>query len=304
VAFIFYAFGIARSVGGMSRIYTSVNTAVGASGRIFEMMDTVPEIKDDPDAKPISNVKGEVSFNHVSFAYEKSPVLKDLNFTFDAGQTIALVGPSGAGKTTLVNLIPRFFDPTKGSVCLDGVDLRSISQTSLRAQIALVPQDIHLFGSSIAENIKYGLEDATEGQILEAADKANAMEFIDRLSNGVHTMVGERGVKLSGGQRQRVAIARAILKNPPILLLDEATSALDSQSEVLVQQALETVMKNRTTIVIAHRLSTIRNADRILVLDHGRVVQDGNHESLMQQGGLYRHLYDLQFRDELSSTDI
>lgn len=302
VAFIFYAFGIARSVGGMSRIYTSVNTAVGASGRIFEMLDTIPEINDLPNARSIDRIEGKIDFENVCFAYESTRVLHRLNLTIEAGKTLALVGPSGAGKTTLVNLIPRFFDPTDGAISVDGINLKALTQRSLRSQIALVPQDIHLFGSSIAENIRYGFEDADDEQIIEAARKANALEFIERLPEGINTMVGERGVKLSGGQRQRVAIARAILKNPPILLLDEATSSLDSQSEMLVQQALELVMKNRTTVVIAHRLSTVRTADRILVLDQGRVVQDGTHASLMEQGGLYRHLYDLQFNDEKSES--
>ena len=303
VAFIFYAFSIARSISQMSRLYTSINTAVGASDRIFELLDETPEINDEPQAKPLPSVEGTVEFQGVTFAYEGSRnVLKNVSFGVSSGETIAVVGPSGAGKTTLINLIPRFFDPQKGRICIDGMDIKTVQKKSLRNQIAIVPQDVHLFGASIRENISYGKLDATEEEIKTAAQDANAWEFIDELPSGLDAMIGEKGVKLSGGQRQRLAIARALLKDPRILLLDEATSSLDSESEVQVQQALERLMQNRTTFIIAHRLSTVRNADRILVMDEGGIVQDGTHNSLIHQEGLYQHLYQLQFRDASSET--
>lgn len=299
VAFIFYAFSIARSISQMSRLYTSINSAVGASDRIFELLDESPEVQDLPDAQPLPPAKGAVSFEDVTFAYEdERNVLTDISFDVSPGQTIALVGPSGAGKTTLVNLIPRFFDPQQGRICIDQLDVKKVQKKSLREQIAIVPQDVHLFGTSIKENIRYGKLDASDEEIEAAARDANAWEFIDDLPKGLDAMIGEKGVKLSGGQRQRLAIARAILKNPRILLLDEATSSLDSQSEAQVQEALDRLMKNRTTFIIAHRLSTVQNADRILVLDDGRIVQDGSHQQLIEEEGLYKHLYELQFREK------
>lgn len=283
----------------MSRLYTSINSAVGASDRIFELLDEMPEVQDLPDAKPLPPVKGRVSFDHVTFAYEDNRyVLVDISFDVEAGQTIAVVGPSGAGKTTLVNLIPRFFDPQEGRILIDGTDIKTIQKKTLREQIAIVPQDVHLFGTSIRENIRYGKLDASDKQIERAARDANAWEFIEDLPEGIDAMIGEKGVKLSGGQRQRLAIARALLKNPQILSLDEATSSLDSESEAQVQEALNRLMKNRTTFIIAHRLSTVQNADRILVLDEGRIVQDGTHGELIERGGLYKTLYELQFRDK------
>lgn len=299
VAFIFYAFSIARSISQMSRLYTSINSAVGASDRIFELLDESPEVQDLPDAQPLPPAEGAVSFEDVAFAYEdERNVLTDISFDVSPGQTIAVVGPSGAGKTTLVNLIPRFFDPQQGRICIDQLDVKKVQKKSLREQIAIVPQDVHLFGTSIKENIRYGKLDASDEEIEAAARDANAWEFIDDLPKGLDAMIGEKGVKLSGGQRQRLAIARAILKNPRILLLDEATSSLDSESEAQVQEALDRLMKNRTTFIIAHRLSTVQNADRILVLDDGRIVQDGSHQQLIEEEGLYKHLYELQFREK------
>jgi len=298
VAFIFYAFSIARSISQMSRLYTSINSAVGASDRIFELLEEVPEVEDAEGARPLSSVEGAVAFHDVTFAYEDEQyVLENISFQVSPGQTIAIVGPSGAGKTTLVNLIPRFFDPQQGKICIDETDIKTVQKRTLREQIAIVPQEVHLFGASIRENIGYGKLDATEQEIRSAARDANAWEFIKEFPSGLDAMVGEKGMKLSGGQRQRLAIARALLKNPRILLLDEATSSLDSESEAQVQQALDRLMENRTTFIIAHRLSTVRNADRILVLDKGRIVQDGSHEELIERKGLYRHLYKLQFRD-------
>jgi subfamily B ATP-binding cassette protein MsbA len=305
VAFIFYAFSISRSISQMSRLYTDINTAVGASDRIFELLDEIPEIKDAKDAVQIENIDGQVAFDNVWFAYDEGrPVLKDINLEIRAGETVAVVGPSGAGKTTLINLIPRFFDPQKGRILIDGTDIRNILKKSLREQIAIVPQDVHLFGTSIKENIRYGKLDATDEEIRQAAADANALEFIDQVPEGLDARVGEKGVKLSGGQRQRLAIARALLKNPGILLLDEATSSLDSESEAQVQEALERLMKNRTTFIIAHRLSTVQHADRIVVIEQGEIVQQGSHEELLAQGGLYKQLYDMQFRDLSESSEL
>ena len=295
VAFIFYAFNISRSVGGMSRIYTTFSSAVGASDRIFDLIDYAPEITDSPDAIEMPIIKGDVVFSNVEFAYDDGqPILQQISFTAAAGSMTALVGPSGAGKTTLMNLIPRFYDVTKGSITIDGHDVRSVKSVSLRNQIAVVPQDVHLFGVSVMENIRYGRLDATDDEVIEAAKAAQAHGFITEAPDGYHSLVGERGVKLSGGQRQRIAIARAILKNPGILLLDEATSSLDSESEAAVQIAIEQLMQNRTSFVIAHRLSTVKNADRILVLEAGNIVESGTHLELIALGGLYKRLYDLQ----------
>lgn len=299
VAFIFYAFSISRSIGMMSRLYAAINTAVGASERIFELLDETPEILDAEDAVELDEVEGEVHFESVTFAYENDrDVLKDITFKAEPGQTVAVVGPSGAGKTTLLNLIPRFFDPQQGRILIDGRDIRSIPKKSLREKIAMVPQDVHLFGTSIRKNILYGNLEATDEEVMEAARDANALEFIEASPGGFEAQIGEKGVKLSGGQRQRLAIARALLKNPRILLLDEATSSLDSESEAQVQEALARLMMNRTTFIIAHRLSTVQHADRILVLDEGRIVQDGNHAELINRGGLYKRLHELQFREE------
>ncbi len=297
VAFIFYAFNIARTVGGMSRLYTTFNSAAGASGRLFELLDTAPEVEDAPDAVALDQVRGAVTFERVSFAYGEQPVLRELSFHVEPGQTVALVGPSGAGKTTLLNLIPRFYDVNGGAIRVDGHDVRGVTQASLRAHIATVPQDVQLFSSTIRDNIRYGRLDATDAEVEEAARQANAHQFISALPEGYDAEVGERGVKLSGGERQRIAIARALLRAAPLLLLDEATSALDAQSEKLVQEALERLMQRQTTFVIAHRLATVRHADRILVLDKGRIVEDGTHAELTAHGGLYAHLAAMQFQE-------
>ncbi len=299
IAFLVYGINIGASLGSFTSIYTQIQEAAGASRRIFEIMDETPEIRNEPGSIPLPTVKGSITLDGITFAYDvKEEVLHNICLTISPGEVLALVGPSGAGKSTLFNLIPRFYDPTRGKVCIDGYDLRRVSLESLRGQIGLVPQETQLFSGSIRENLRYGRLDTTDEELAQAARAANAEEFILRLPQGYDTQVGEKGVKLSGGQRQRVAIARAILKDPRILLLDEATSSLDSESEGLVQEALERLMHNRTTIIIAHRLSTIHRADRIAVLDQGELCELGSHTELMEKDGLYAKLYRMQFRNE------
>ena len=301
VAFVFYAFNIARTVGGMSQLYTSFNSAAGASERLFELMDTVPETHNVPDAQVMKRIQGRVRFDAVTFAYDDGyPVLQEINWSVGVGETIALVGPSGAGKTTMLNLIPRFYDPVAGRIQIDSIDISKVTLQSLRDQIAVVSQDVQLFNMSVRENIQYGRLDATEEEIEAAAEAANAHTFILELTNGYDTVVGERGTKLSGGQKQRIAIARAVLRDARILLLDEATSSLDSSSEAIVQEALERLMENRTTFIIAHRLSTVQHADRIFVVEDGRVVQEGRHDDLFAKEGLYRVLALHQFKEGAS----
>ncbi|MCA9902875.1 MAG: ABC transporter ATP-binding protein [Anaerolineae bacterium] len=304
ISFLIYGLSVAGSLGSLVGLYTSLQEALGATKRVFQLMDTVPDVKDAPDAKPIGDVHGRITFEQVNFSYdERQKVLQDINLDIAPGEIVALVGPSGAGKSTIFNLIPRFYDPSSGSVCMDGHDLREVTQASLRAQIGIVPQEVLLFGGTIRENIRYGRLDATADAIVEAAQAANAHEFIMSLPDQYDTVVGERGVRLSGGQRQRVSIARAILKDPRVLLLDEATSSLDSESEHLVQEALARLMQNRTTVIIAHRLSTTRVAHRIVVLDQGRIVEIGSHDALMAQDGLYAKLYAMQFREDLAALE-
>ncbi len=298
VAFVFYAFNIARTVGGMSQLYTTFNSAAGASERLFELLDTEPHTFDAPDATDIGRIAGAVHFDNVTFGYDAEHlVLHELNFEAGVGETIALVGPSGAGKTTMLNLIPRFYDPTAGQVLIDGQDVSVVTMKSLRDQIAVVSQDVQLFNMSVGENIRYGLLDATQEQLEAAAIAANAHDFIQELPKGYDTEVGERGTRLSGGQKQRIAIARAILRDARILLLDEATSSLDSSSEAIVQEALDRLMLNRTTFIIAHRLSTVQHADRIFVIQNGRIVQQGRHTELFAREGLYRELALHQFKE-------
>ena len=271
----------------------------GLSGfrRFLDVMDTKPEIEDATDATPLTNVQGHVSYENVSFHYsdDDTSVLSDVSFQIEAGKSIALVGPSGSGKTTICSLLPRFYDVTEGRITIDGKDVRSLTLNSLRNQIGLVQQDVYLFCGTVRENIAYGKPDATMDEIIDAAKKANIHDFIEELPDGYDTFVGERGTRLSGGQKQRISIARVFLKNPPILILDEATSALDNESERWIQQSLEELAKNRTTITIAHRLSTIRNADEILVVADNRICERGTHDELVEKNGIYAHYYEMQF---------
>ena len=294
IAFVLYAGLLIGPFGTFARLFSQVKEAQGALERVFAILDTKSEVADAPDARPLPSVEGRVSMQGVSFSYDgRTPVLTDIPFRAKPGELVALVGPSGSGKTTLINLLHRFYDPTAGSVAIDGHDLRSVTMQSLYGQIALVPQETHLFGGTIRDNIRYGRVSAAEGEIVAAARAANAHDFITALPDGYETLVGEKGINLSGGQRQRIAIARAVLKNPRILILDEATSSLDNESELLVQDALDRLMKGRTTFVIAHRFSTIQKADRILMLEKGRIVEEGTHAALLDKKGLYFHLYRL-----------
>lgn len=261
--------------------------------RFVEIMDSTVEILDEPGAEPLKHVEGGIHFEHVSFEYpdDHNPVLEDINLEIRPGEKIALVGPSGGGKTTLCNLIPRFYDTTRGSIRIDGQELKQITLDSLRSNIGIVQQDVYLFSGSVYENIAYGRPAASREEVIEAAKMAGAHEFISDLKDGYDTYVGERGVKLSGGQKQRISIARVFLKNPAILILDEATSALDNESEHIVSQSLERLAQGRTTVTIAHRLTTIQNADRILVLSEGRIAEEGSHRELLEKKGIYHQLY-------------
>ena len=281
----------------LSRVNANLQQAVAASERIFEMLDIHTEVTEKPAAQPLAPFRRAIEFRDVSFGYEESPgrILREVSFTVPAGQMVAIVGRSGAGKTTLMNLLPRFYDVSAGGILVDGVDIRETTLASLRGQIGIVTQETVLFDDSVASNIAYGAPGATRGEIEAAARAAYAYDFIATLSHGFDTMIGERGQKLSGGQRQRLAIARAILKNAPILVLDEATSALDTESERLVQDALANLMLNRTAFVIAHRLSTIRRADAIIVVERGRIVEIGRHDELLgRPAGTYAMLYQMQ----------
>lgn len=296
VAFLTYAVNLANPVKRLSRVYGNLQRAMAAVDRVFAVIDLKETITDKPDAKALPETKGEVSISNVTFEYKKGvPALSDISLEVKPGQMIAFVGPSGAGKSTIANLIPRFYEVTSGKIAIDGHDIRDVTLASLREQIGIVPQETMLFSTTVRENIRYGRLDATDEEVEAAAKAANADSFIKELPQGYDTPIGERGLNLSGGQRQRMAIARAILKNPRILILDEATSALDTESEKIVQAALDKLMIGRTSFVIAHRLSTIFNADQIYVIDNGHVKEHGTHEELLRHNGLYSHLYNIQF---------
>jgi ATP-binding cassette, subfamily B, bacterial MsbA len=278
----------------ISRAMSSIQRGIASADRIFEVIDTPNQVTAPAAPKSFTQFAQKIEFKDVSFAYGTHSVLNNINFTLEKGKTIALVGPSGGGKSTLADLVPRFYDPSSGQILIDGIDLRELSTEALRSQLGIVTQESILFNDTVYNNIAFGLAGITESQVVEAAKIANAHEFISKLEQGYQSSIGDRGSKLSGGQRQRLSIARAVLKNPPILILDEATSALDSESELLVQEAITKLMSNRTTLVIAHRLSTIQHADEILVIDKGQVVQRGTHAELMEQKGLYQKLSTIQ----------
>jgi ATP-binding cassette, subfamily B, bacterial MsbA len=280
---------------GLGQAQNSLQEGLAAAQRVFALLDLEPSVMDRPQARVLAPLSRDIVYHRVSFSYGDEPVLRDIDFTVNKGEILALVGPSGAGKTTLLSLLPRFYEVTSGAILLDGVDIREVSLASLRAQIGVVTQQTILFNETVRYNVAYGRLEATEEDIIQALKAAHACDFVRALPQGLDTVIGEQGVRLSGGERQRLAIARALLKDPPILLLDEATSSLDSESEREVQQALDRLIEGRTTIVIAHRLSTVRHADRLVVLDHGQVVETGAHEELLQVDGLYKRLYDLQF---------
>ena len=295
VAFLSYTTSFYEPINRLTEVDNIFQEAIAAGERIFEILDQTTEVGDAPDAVALPTIQGKLVFDEVTFRYGTgNKVLHEIKFEMAPGEMVALVGPSGAGKTSIANLICRFYDPNQGRITIDGNDLRRIQLSSLRQQVAVVLQDSFLFNNSVVENLLYGKPDADRDEIIAAAKAANAHEFIMQLPEGYDTEIGERGVKLSGGQKQRLALARAILADPRILILDEATSSVDAEAEYLIQQALERVLKNRTSLVIAHRLSTVRNADKIIVLDQGRIVETGKHEELLQRDGLYSQLYQRQ----------
>jgi ATP-binding cassette subfamily B protein len=300
ITFMAYVQRFNQPIQQISVLYANIQNAIASAERMFGLLDVTPELQDAPDASDMPEIKGEVQFVKVSAAYKADePVLNGIDFTALPGQTIAIVGPTGAGKTTMINLIPRFYDVTGGSVLIDGVDVRYATAKSLRSQVGMVLQDTFMFSNTVMENIRFGRPEATDEEVMAAARLAHANTFIERLPDGYQTVLGERGSGLSQGQRQLLAIARAALTNPRILILDEATSSVDTRTERLIQKALEELLKGRTSFVIAHRLSTIRKADLLLVLDHGKIVERGKHEELLAAKGFYYDLYMSQFRREL-----
>jgi subfamily B ATP-binding cassette protein MsbA len=296
IAFLMYAINLTNPLKRLSRVYGNIQKALSAADRVFEVLDTKPEIEDMPGAVALPTIEGYVALNNVTFEYKKGePALQQLSLKINPGQVVAIVGPSGAGKTTIANLIPRFYDTTDGNITIDGIDIKTVTLQSLREQIGIVPQETILFNGSVYDNILYGKLDADYDEVINAAKAANAHKFIIDMPDGYDTQIGERGSKLSGGQRQRISIARAILKNPRVLILDEATSALDTESEKLVQEAVDKLMIGRTSFVIAHRLSTVQRADLIVVMEKGKIAEQGTHAELLAADGLYSKLYQVQF---------
>lgn len=299
IAFILYLNIFYQPVSALARINEDLQNALAGADRVFEILDTEPDVKEKSNPVIFDRVKGEIEFKNVDFQYIPSvEVLKNINLKVNPGEMVALVGPTGVGKTTLISLITRFYDPSEGQICIDGTDIRNVSLRSLRDNISIVLQDIFLFNGTVAENISYGSVNATREEIERAAKVAHANEFIEGLENGYDTIIGERGIKLSGGQKQRLSIARAVLRNSPILILDEATASVDVETEHLIYDAIDQVIRNRTTIMIAHRLSSVKKADRIIVLNEGNIVESGTHNQLIEKGGLYSHLCSIQFKEK------
>jgi len=298
VAFILYVNVLFKPVEKISTLLELYPKGMAGFKRFTDMLDISPDVVNKKNAKNVTSLKGFITFNKVTFGYEKTqePVLKTMSFMINAGETVAFVGPSGAGKTTISSLIPRFYDVESGQITIDGIDVRDMTKESLRNQIGIVQQDVFLFTGTLRENIAYGKLEATDEEIELAAKRAHMTDFIKELPDGYETQVGERGLKLSGGQKQRIAIARMFLKNPPILILDEATSALDTETEMIIQQALSELAKDRTTIVIAHRLATIKNADRIMVVTKSGIEESGTHEELLEKNGMFAKLHSVQMR--------
>ena len=302
VAFLAYVSRFFQPIQELSQLYTTMQSAMAGGERVLELLDAEPEVRDAPDALPMPPIEGHVVLRHVTFAYQEGePVLHDISLTVSAGQTLALIGPTGAGKTSIANLVARLYDVAEGAVLIDGIDVRSVTQASLRRQFGLAPQDPIMFSGTIADNVRFGRPEATDEEVEAACRMANAHPFIARLPAGYDTEVFEGGINLSAGERQLISIARAVLSQPRILILDEATSSVDTVTEVLIQEALERLLAARTAFVIAHRLSTIRRADLICVVDRGRIAERGTHDELLALGGLYRDLYERQF---LSATAV
>ena len=298
ITFLLYVSRFFGPIFDLTNFYNTVQSALAASERIFELLDAEPEIKDREDAVDMPPIKGEIVFENVSFGYDpQHPVLRNINFKIKPKETVALVGPTGAGKSTIIKLISRFYEPQSGSIKIDGYDIRQVKQKSLRSQMGIVLQDSFLFTGTIMENIRYGKLDASDEEVIKTAKIVGAHEFISKLPEGYNTKIGERGAGLSVGQKQLISFARALLRDPAILILDEATSSIDPYTDLLIRKAMRKLFKNRTSIVIAHRLSTVREADRIFVIDNGEIIEEGNHEELMKKGGLYKHLYEMQFKE-------
>jgi subfamily B ATP-binding cassette protein MsbA len=297
IRFIVILFSILGPIKQMSNVNIKIQMGAASAERIFGLLDTPPEIVEKADAVDLGEFRKSIEFDRVHFEYndDDERVLDEVSFTINKGEVVAMVGPSGSGKSTIADLIPRFYDVSRGTIRIDGHDIRETTLASIRGNMGIVTQEVILFNDTIRNNIAYAQQNVSEDAIRQAADAANATVFIEDTPNGFNTLIGERGVNLSGGQKQRLAIARALLKNPPILILDEATSALDTESEKMVQRAIEVLMKDRTALVIAHRLSTVQNADKIIVLEKGEIIEVGSHTDLYNKGGLYRRLYDIQF---------